>query len=168
MSLETKKSIANTSFDEALDNFREFLLSQGLSTNVIWMFCEDVIFQSDHIFVKTPVSIENELRAEDCYKLGQKRNFGIALQAFCLFESKICCYIYLPEDDIDAQYSLMSNEVLKYGVRANLKDAEPTSSLLKWKVMKLLNPKLHFSNFDNHMPSKVSLLPEFKGFAPTT
>ena len=167
MSLGAKKSAAETSFDEALTDFREFLLSQKLFTQLIWIFSEDVIFEAEHIYIKTPISNKNEALAKDCYELGQKRNFGISLQAFCLFESQLCCYIYLPENDIDDQYSLMSNAALKYSVRTNLKEAESVSNVLKWKMMKLQNPKSNSFCKDNHIPSRISLMPEFRVYAPT-
>ena len=161
MSLATRKQVADTPFDESLDDFREFLFGQGLSTDLIWLFSEDVIFQDEAVFIKTPHSITNEDRAKDCYELGQKRNFGISLQAFCSFQSQLCCYIYLPEDDLDAQYSLMSNEAVKYSVWNNLKEAQSISSVVKWKIMRLRNYKEsnHFSSLA-HIPSKFSLLPD--------
>lgn len=162
MSLGTKKQVADTPFDEALDDFREFLLSQELSADLIWIFSEDVIFQGESIFIKTPLSNENERRAKDCYELGQRRDFGIWLQAFCLFKSQPCCYIFLPENDLDSQYSLMSNESLKYSVWNNLKEAKPVSNILNWKITRLLNKKSHLFCSEIHIPSKFSLLPEFR------
>ncbi len=168
MSLETNKLLAETSFDNALDGFREFLLSQKLPTDLIWIFCEDVIFQDDHTFIKTPVFNENESFARDCYELGQKRNFGISLHAFCLFESQPCCYIYLPEDNLDAQYLRMSNQSLKYSVKTNIKEAKTVSNILKWKMLKLQNPKSNSFCIDNHIPSRISLLPKFRVYDSTT
>ena len=69
MNLGTKKSVVETSFDEALDDFKEFLLSQKISTDLIWIFSEDVIFQNEHIYIKAPISNKNEALAKDCYEL---------------------------------------------------------------------------------------------------
>ena len=154
--------MAETSFDEALDSFKDFLSGQGLSTDVACVFREDVIFQREGIFIKTPIPAENESRARACYELGQKRAFGINLHAFCLLESRPCCYMILPEDDLDAQYLLMSNTSLKMSVWTNLREAESISSPGKWLVLKLINQKLRFSSPDDHIPSKHSLLPEYR------
>lgn len=159
-------SVADTSFDEALDDFRQFILSQKLPAQLIWIFSEDVIFQNEHIFIKTPVFGENALFARKCYELGQKRNFGVSLQGFCLFESQLCCYIYLPEDEVDAQYSLMSKETLKYSVRTNLIEAQPVSNILEWMMLNLKNPESNSFCIDNHIPSRISFLPEFRIYAP--
>jgi hypothetical protein len=162
MTTGSGKSVADTSFDEALDSLREFLSGQGLSTHLIWVFREDVIFQGERIFIKTPWPAENEARARACYELGQKRGFGVNLKAFCLLESRPCCYILLPEDDLDAQYLLMSNISLKLSVWTNLRNAESISNPVKWLALKLMNPKSQFSGFDDHIPSKRSLLPEYR------
>lgn len=159
MSLAFKKSIPDISFDEALNDFKEFLSGQGLSNQLTWIFLEDVIFRGENIFIKTPVS--NQSIARSYYKIGQKRNFGINLQAFCTLESQLCSYIYLPENDIDAQYSLMSNKALKYSVSKNLRAAKSITNTLKWKMLKLLSPELSSSDFDQHIPSKLSFLPKF-------
>jgi hypothetical protein len=162
MTVGSGTSVADTPFDEALDSFREFLSGQGLSTDLVWVFREDVIFQRERIFIKTPVPAENESRARACYELGQKRDFGINLKAFCLLESRPCCYILLPEDDLDAQYLLMSNISLKLSVWTNLRKAESISNPVKWLALKLMNRKSQSSSPDDHIPSKRSLLPEYR------
>jgi len=155
------KLVADTFFDEALISFKEFLSGQGLATDLVWVFREDVIFQRERIFIKSPVPAENESRARACYELGQKRDFGINLQAFCLLESHPCCYILLPEDDLDAQYLLMSNISLKLSVWTNLRNAESISNPMKWLALKLMNRRSQFSSPDDHIPSKGILLPEY-------
>jgi hypothetical protein len=162
MTTGSGKSVTDTSFDEALGSFREFLSGQELSTDVAWVFREDVIFQGERIFIKTPVPAENESCARACYELGRKRNFGVNLQAFCLLESRPCCYVLLPEDDLDAQYLLMSNISLKLSVWTNLRKAESTSNPVQWLALKLMNRRAQFSSPDDHIPSKHSLLPEYQ------
>jgi hypothetical protein len=161
MNTGSGKSVADTSFDEAVDSFKNFLSGQGLSTDLAWVFREDVIFQRERIFIKTPIPAENETRARACYELGQKRDFGINLQAFCLLESRPCCYILLPEDDLDAQYLLMGNILLKLSVWTNLRKAESISNPVKWQALKLMNRKSRVSGPDDHIASKHSLLPEY-------
>ena len=162
MTIGSGISVTDTSFDEALESFKDFLSGQGISADLVWIFREDVIFQTERIFIKTPIPAENESRARACYELGQKRDFGINLQAFCLLESRPCCYILLPEDDLDAQYLLMSNISLKLSVWKNLRKAESISNPVKWMALKLMNRRPQFSSPDDHIPSKHSLLPEYR------
>ena len=165
MTIGSGKLVADTPFEEASTDFREFLTSQGLSTNLVWVFREDVVFQREHIFIKSPVSAKNELRAQACYELAQKRNFGVSLRAFCLLEDCPCCYIVLPENDDDAGRMLMSKAAVKYVAVTNLSKAEPILNSAKWLMLRLLNRKSHVGGFDEYIPSKYSLLPDYPGGA---
>ena len=158
--MENLIPVKDTSFAEAIDSFGEFLSSQGLSPDLRWVFREDVIFRRGRIFIKTPLPADNESRAEACYELGRKRDYGVVLQAFCLLESRPCCYIVLPTDDTDAEHMLVSNVAVKYLIRTDLVEAEPISNPLKWLVLRLLNRNSHIVSFDDHIPSRYSLLPE--------
>jgi hypothetical protein len=162
MTIGSGKSMADTSFDEALDSFREFLSNQGLSTNLLWIFREDVIFQGARIFIKTPVPLGNEPCARACYELGQKRDFGINIQAVCLLESRPCCYIVLPEDDVAAMRMLIPKVAVKYLVLTDMTKAEPVSNPIKWRMLRLLNRKSHIGGFHEYIPSKYTLLPEYR------
>ncbi len=159
--MENLIPVKDTSFAEAVSSFKEFLSGQGLSSDFRWVFREDVIFQQGHILIRTPLPAGNESRAEACYELGRERDYGVVLKAFCLLESRPCCYIVLPTDNIDAQHMLVSNVAVKYIIRTDLAEAEPISNPLKWYVLRLLNRKSHILSFDDHIPSRYSLLPGF-------
>lgn len=160
MNIGSGETIADTPFDEAIDVFRAFLSDQRLSPDLIWVFREDVIFRHERILIRTPVPTGNEGRAMACYELGQKRGFGVNLHAFCLLESRPCCYTILPEDDTDAQHLLMSGATLKCSVWTNLKEAAAISNSLKWLALGLFNRRSHSFSAEAHIPSKHSLLPE--------
>src|SRR6266850_3894005 len=154
------KSVAETSFEEAQGEFRESLSRNGVSSDVLWLFREDVIFLFDRVFVRIPVSEENESRMRACYEIGQKRNVGLNLHGFCLLDSLVGCYIALPKDDLEAQYMLMSNQSVKYSWRMELPRAQPISSYVIWGIRAWQSSRARFSHFDGHIPSRVSLLPE--------
>lgn len=156
------KTLADISFDEALAQFRGFLSSQGLSNGLVWVFREEVICQRERIFIKTPVPAENVVLAKACYELGQKRNFGVNIHAFCLFEPHPCCYIVLPEDGVDAERMLIPRASVKYSVPTNLIKAEPVSNPVKWHTLRLLNHKSRINWFNAYIPSKYTLLPEYR------
>lgn len=120
-------------FREAKQLFQNFLSEQGLSSDLLWVFGEDVICLPNHFLVKVPLPAENESLAKSLFDVGVERNFGLGLTAFCLLDGKPCCYVQLPEDDLDAQYSLMGNLSVKYSVRSDLINAEPIKSSLLWQ-----------------------------------
>jgi hypothetical protein len=124
-------------FLEAKQFFQNFLSEQGLSSDLFWVFGEDVISLPKRFLIKVPLPAENESFAEACYDIGLKRDFGLCLHAFCLLDGRPCCYVQLPEDDLDAQYSLMGNHSVKYSVRNDLINAESIESFLVWQTYSL-------------------------------
>ncbi len=152
--MEAGTLIAESSFGQATDYFRTFLSSQGLSDDLMWLFREDVIFQGNRILIKVPVPPENDEVAAKCYELGRERNFGVGLHAFCSFQSRLCCYIVLPEDDLDGQYMLMSDVAVKYSVVSNLREAESIVDHNK-------RGDSPADGFNSHIPSKRTLLPHY-------
>ncbi len=137
-------------FDEAKQVFQNFLSTQGLSSDLLWVFGEDVIALEKRFLIKVPLPAENECLARVCYDIGRKRDLGLCLHAFCLLDEQPCCYIQLPEDDLDAHYSLMGNHSVKYNVRSNLINAEPIESFLVWQKHRLSEKfsELRFSTLD--------------------
>ncbi len=46
-------------FSEAVKQFHSFLVSQGIDSELLWVFREDVAWRKQKMFVKVPVSEEN-------------------------------------------------------------------------------------------------------------
>ena len=126
------------SFLESKQDFQRFLSKQGLSSEVLWIFREDLVCLQNRFLVRVPLPEKNEISAETLFDIGREQNFGICLHAFCLLDGKVCCYVQMPNDDLDSQYSLMSNECVKFSVRTNLIDAEPVTNFLLWQFYRLV------------------------------
>jgi hypothetical protein len=152
--VEPGQLIAETSFDQAVCYFRQFLSNEGLPCELTWLFREDVLFQGDRIMIRMPIATENSRLAADSYELGRQRKFGLCLHGFCLFQSRLCCYVMLPEDDLDGERMLMSNVAVKYSAASNLREAQPVE-------ISVASSSAGFDGFDSHIPSKRTLLPDF-------
>ena len=63
---ENVKPANETSFEEAQAYFKDCLSNNGVSSDLLWVFREDVIFLYDRIFIRTQFPIENEIRAKAC------------------------------------------------------------------------------------------------------
>ena len=100
------------SFDEAKQFFQNFLSEQGLSSDLLWVFGEDIICLPKRFLIKVPLPAENESFAEVCYNIGRERDFG--------------------------QYSLMGNHSVKYSVRTDLINAEAVANPLLWQTYRLI------------------------------
>jgi hypothetical protein len=141
-------------FLESKQDFQRFLSEQGLSSEVLWIFREDLVCLPKRFLVKVPLPKNNETLAETFFNIGRERNFGICLHAFCLLNEKVCCYIQLPDDDLESQYSLMSNERVKFSVRTNLINARPVTNFFRWQFYRLVEK---FSDTRYSVPENLPL-----------
>lgn len=103
-------------FDEAVSVLRKFLLQQGVSENLHWIWRDAMISRrgsgSRHC-ANRRIFIDRRGLADDdsvrkYYNVGIDRGLGIALRVFCLADDAPLCYIYIPEDETAAEYSMMS------------------------------------------------------------
>jgi hypothetical protein len=141
-------------FRETKQDFQRFLSTQGLSSEILWIFREDLVCLPNRFLVKVPLPENNETLAESFFNTGRERNFGICLHGFCLLDGKVCCYVQLPDDNLDAQYSLMSSERVKFLIRNNLVNAEPVTNFFSWQFYRLVEK---FSDTRYSVPENLPL-----------
>ena len=154
--------IAETSFNQAIQNFKEFLADNNLPTEILWVFQEDTVqrnneFYETNFWLKLPLPEENEKFAEAHYKIGQRKNLGVSLYAFAICEDKICCSFVVPKDKEDSEYLFMSPKYLKFTFSEDLPKAQPVRSLLQWKLFTLLPFKYIKGCFMVYLQSKNDL-----------
>ena len=92
------------SFRETKQDFQRFLSEEGLSSDVLWIFREDLVCLPNRFLVKVPLPGNNENLAETLFDIGRERDLGLCLNAFCLLGGRPCCYVQIPDDDLDSQY----------------------------------------------------------------
>jgi len=150
--------LPETSFDEAEALFRRFLSENGHPPKLKWVFAEDVLLDGRSVIIRVPLPDENHARARECYELGIARNLGINIHGLCLSDGEICCYVQLPEDDVDAQYKLLDPKFVRFSVVIDPNEAIPCRSGIIWKFW-----KIKFSNkdtgYEGLIPSRKTLLP---------
>ena len=149
--------LPETSFDEAEEIFKEFLKNNGVNSDLKWVFSEDVIIEGRDITIRVPLPEDNRERAEQCFNLGKKRNFGLAFLAFCTLGNRPCCYIQLPENELDAQYKLMSERFVKFSCRIGMPEAKAIRNSAIWKIRQLFANRAN--GYDEPIPSRTTLLP---------
>jgi hypothetical protein len=157
----SKSSIGDlreTSFEEAEAIFRKFLEDNEVSSDIKWIFREDVIIEGLSVAIRTALPDDNRDRAQKCFELGKKRDFGIAFHAFCTLEGNPCCYVQLPENDLDAQYKLMDHRYIKFSCRIGMPEAIAVGNNIMWKIRQLFVNKANSIGFDM-IPSNATLLP---------
>ena len=150
--------IKDTPFEKAQDTLKNFLHQQEISNDLIWLFREDVISDRGEYFVKVPIPTENQMFAQECYELGRSRGFGVALHALCLLEAQVCCYIRLPENELDAQYKLISDIYVKYSVTTPIESGRAVRNPIVWRTKKWNSRIKKHSSFIDDIPLKKTLM----------
>jgi len=83
--MESIKSVAETTFDEALAFFRNFLDENGETAPILWTFKDNVHSEetdrfSNEFWLKLPLANDNEHYARLAYKMAQDKGFGLDSQ----------------------------------------------------------------------------------------
>jgi hypothetical protein len=147
-------TLQETSFEDAVLEFRKFLTDNGLTEPILWVFEEDIFsrrtdtFEKD-FWLKIPLPEENEEFARRHFELGKHRGFGLGLSAFARCDEGLCCSFIVPTDDEDAQYMLLGPEHLKYSfVSRDMPVAKVVRSEWSWWAMgwlrRFFKPGCHF------------------------
>lgn len=140
-------------FGEAAREFSAFLESQGAAPGLLWVFREDVCQRGRRVFVRVPVPAENEEIAGGLYERGVKRGLGVRLDALCLLGSRTCCYVWVPSDEEDASYAMLSG--LKLSTPAEPEAARAVRSKLLWRAYKWLESREKFKGIVEQVPRRA-------------
>jgi hypothetical protein len=152
MSAEPKEEVP--AFDEAIRQFKDFLAGQAVSTDLVWVFREDVVSYKLRLYINEPSLGENERRVESLYQRGLMRDLGIRLEVLCLLGARPCCYIWLPKDREDAGYALLLMSKFIVSVPTELAHARPVKNRLAWAAYKLLDEKSGWRDRAERVPHR--------------
>lgn len=140
-------------FGEAVQQFGGFLVSQGLSPDLLWVFREDVCRRKRRLFIKVPVSEENFGDVERLYHLGVSRGLGVRLDVLCLLGSSPCCYVWVPSDEEAASYAMLSG--LKLSVPTEPVIARAVRNRVLWRAYKWLERSETFTGIVEQVPRRA-------------
>ena len=101
------------SFETAVTNFRTFLLQQDYPANLLWLTPDDIVFWGLRYFFWKGDPSERSSRAKSEYDSAMAHNIGIALQARCKTERWAICSVYVPKDEVDAEYRMIPKAGVK-------------------------------------------------------
>jgi hypothetical protein len=139
------------SFQAAVERFKEFLSAQGHSTDLLWIFREDVLTHKRRVFLRWPLPQANERYAETHYEAGRDRGLGLKLEVFCWAAERACCYVLVPEDEAAAD-SLMMTE-LRFSCPVEKATAMRIRTKLLWLAVSSFVAKSKY-------PCRADLIPE--------
>ncbi len=149
MTIEPKSKFVYPPFGEAIESFRRFLRDQGYSDRLRWLWREDICTRrapgsqrswNRRVYVNLVGPSETSL-VERYYNYGVGRNLGIALEVFCIAAGHSCCFVYVPEDETDATYRMLSG--LKLTIPTQPAVARGVTNPLLWTALRLFISTRH-------------------------
>jgi hypothetical protein len=111
-------------FEETISTFCGFLENHGLPRKIIWVAPEHTIFLGREwkIFKGEGIK-ESDIRAK--YQAARGYPFGVRFGVLCTDDVTSYCYLYIPTDEIDAEYKLLANGYVKLSVPYDVSHATP-------------------------------------------
>ncbi len=95
------------SLSAAEEKFAAFLATQNYPKTICWVMRGDVVVETNcHYWVRKREAEATRYAARR-YSVGLERNFGVKLQAICATESETFASVFVPKNDLDAQYHQM-------------------------------------------------------------
>lgn len=133
------------SFDDALQQFRAFIQSQGHGADLLWLFREDVVQRRRKVgierrassYVRKPID-DDTMLVERKYQEGLRRGLGMQLGVFCFLGERPCCYIWLPRDQEEAQYRMLNGLTMNLPAEPERQIVTPVKCRLRWYWLKAI------------------------------
>jgi len=121
------------SYDESLAAFVHALQVQGFSTDLVWVFREDITNCIRDYWIREPVPAANVRLARDYFEYGRGQGRGVTLEVVCRLGERSVCYVWVPENDEDASYAMQ--RPLKIMVPKEPVKGFPVRSRLRWRLL---------------------------------
>ena len=116
--------------------FREFLAHNGYPPDVHWLVKDSVVSAAQRECWIRDDRVKATENANLRYLAGLQRNLGIALRAVCASNTTTYATVFVPTDDVDAQYNLMGHG-LKLSCPTERISAAVVKHPIKWFFLKL-------------------------------
>ena len=125
-------------FWQAVEQFREFLRTQGHSGPLVWIVPADVVFWFGELLIRP--TIDTETHAEQLFNRAFQRGFGVAIEGIAKLDHGICCFVFAPDDAADAADNFVTPP-LTMKVRQDLKMAREPGFVLWWLARRVASKR---------------------------
>lgn len=115
-------------FDESVTSFLRFADAQGFSTELAWVFREDITNCIHDYWVREPLPADNAALARAYFEYGRRQGRGVTLEVLCRLGGRSACFVWVPEDDEAASSAMQGPLKLK----APLDPVEATVVRSRW------------------------------------
>ena len=117
--------------EEAEQKLKGFLLRQHYPEAICWLIPGDVLASAGPRYWVRKRGTEAKQYTATRYAEGVDRNLGILLEAVCATETETFASVFIPEDDLDAQYHLMG-PLLKLSCPVERHSTTEITNPLRW------------------------------------
>ena len=118
----------------AEEKFRTFLATQNYPKAIRWLMPGDVVVDTNRHYWVRKREAEGTRFAAFRYSVGLERSLGVMLHTICATESETFASVFVPEDDVDAQYHLMGRG-LKLSCPVERYSTSTVTNPLKWRLL---------------------------------
>jgi hypothetical protein len=119
--------------------FSTFLAAQSYPKKIRWLVPTDVLVDNQRRFwIRERGTNAAMHHAALRYSEGVERRSGIELRAICSTETQTFAFVFVPKDDLDAQYHLMGH-ALKLTCPTEKYPTSRTKNPVKWLALWLRN-----------------------------
>ena len=107
------------SFNEAIEQFREFAKSQALPSDLMFLRPDDVVVSGEYATIQRPPEKARLEEARAAYEDAVRRRWGVEIAGVIACSPLLGCYVYAPASDQESIERLMPDG-LKLSVRTPL------------------------------------------------
>lgn len=142
-------------------SFRQFVGREGFSTNLVWVFSEDVTSCVRDYWVRVPVPAANEALAREYFEYGRQQGRGVTLEVLCRLGGLSACFVGVPEDDETASYAMQGP--LKLKVPVSPVEASAVRWGMAWRWRRWTHRRRHCLEGVELLPSRSKVERRIRG-----
>jgi hypothetical protein len=128
-------------FEEATNDFARFAEQQGYPARLLWITSADIVFWRGRCFVLLGDADTRRLQAKVRFEVGIARSVGMEFEGWCKADGWTICRVYVPDDDIDAQYRMILEPGVKMKVSVDFPPTRLVASRALFQLLKLWTKK---------------------------
>jgi len=111
-------------FEAAVSSLRDFLEREGLNSEILWIFREDVsVKHGGRPGIRWPVPADNCERSRVLYEQARASGFDVEIMVYCCLKGAQCCFVSVLRDKKEAESRMVYG--LKLFLPETLREARP-------------------------------------------
>jgi hypothetical protein len=125
-------------FDSAVADFTRFAAGQGYPSTLLWSSPDFWVFWWGRLFVLVLDPEGSRRNAKAIYETAVARNIGVHIEGKCKTQTATICRVYVPNDDLDAQYRMIPKTGVKTTVVVEPLPVVLIRHQILWGILKSL------------------------------